>query len=45
MAELRAQAADRGKPASKAGPALVVAVWLAALALSAWLLWPERRGS
>jgi len=36
MAELRAEAARRAKPVSRAGLAAVVAIWLGAVA---WLAW------
>lgn len=42
MEAARAQAADparKGKPASRWGAALVVAIWLAAAAATAWVLW------
>lgn len=40
MAEFRVEAARRMKPASKVGLAVVVAIWIAAALLMAWLLWP-----
>ncbi len=39
MAELRMKAAQQGKPSSKAGLAIIIIVWIAALALAAWLTW------
>ena len=42
MTELRAEAAARiaeGRPRSRVGAALVVTLWLAALALLVWLIW------
>ena len=42
MADLRAKAAGRMKPASRAGLALVIAIWTAATLLLAWLLLPAR---
>ena len=41
MAEFRDEAARRAKPASRAGLAFILAVWLAAAASLAWLLWPN----
>jgi len=40
MAEFREEAARREKPASRAGLAFVIAVWVAAAILLAWLFWP-----
>jgi uncharacterized membrane protein YkvA (DUF1232 family) len=40
MAEFREEAARRENPASKAGLAFVIAVWVAAAILLAWLFWP-----
>lgn len=40
MAEFRAEAATRAKPVSKAGLAVIVAIWTAAAVLVAILLWP-----
>ncbi len=39
MAELRAEAAQRTKPASKAGLALIVALWAASSVMIAYWLW------
>ncbi len=42
MADLRRQADARlaeQRPRSRAGAALVIALWLAAIALAVWLLW------
>jgi uncharacterized membrane protein YkvA (DUF1232 family) len=39
MAEFREEAARWEKPASKAGLAFVIAVWVAAAILLAWLFW------
>ncbi len=41
MAEFRAQAARRAKPASRAGLAFIVAIWIASVLLFGWLLWPN----
>ena len=41
MADLRAKALEHRKPTSKAGLAAVVIIWLAAIALTVWFLWPE----
>jgi len=42
MAEFRAEAVRReGAPASRAGAAVVVAVWLTAAALILWWFWPR----
>lgn len=40
MAELRVKAAERRPPTSRAGPALIVLIWLAAIMLTVWLAWP-----
>jgi uncharacterized membrane protein YkvA (DUF1232 family) len=41
LADLRAKALDHRKPTSKAGFAAVVVIWLAAIALTVPLFWPE----
>ena len=41
MSELRMKAAQARAPASKAGLAAVMAIWLAALALALWAAWPH----
>lgn len=44
MAEFRARAAAReGRPVSRIAAALVILVWLAALALFVWAFWLRRR--
>lgn len=43
MASLRAQAADRARPASRAGMIAILAIWLAAASAVALLLWPRAR--
>lgn len=40
MVELRAKALEQRKPTSKAGLVGVLLIWLAALALTVWLVWP-----
>ena len=42
MAELRIRAAKHLKPTSTAGLLAVLLVWIAAMALAAWLFWPRR---
>jgi uncharacterized membrane protein YkvA (DUF1232 family) len=43
MAELRAEALARSeRPTSKVGAAVIVAIWIAALAFALWVFWPER---
>ncbi len=39
MEELRAKASESGKLTSRAGALVVVAIWLAAAAAMAWLVW------
>ena len=41
MAELRARAVDQRRPTSRAGLAAVILIWLASIALIAWLVWPR----
>jgi uncharacterized membrane protein YkvA (DUF1232 family) len=41
MAEFRSEAGRREKPVSKAGAAVILAVWSAAMLLSGWWLWPD----
>jgi uncharacterized membrane protein YkvA (DUF1232 family) len=41
MAEFRAEAARRSVPSSRAGLALVVAVWIVVAAVLVWFFWPE----
>jgi uncharacterized membrane protein YkvA (DUF1232 family) len=42
MQEFRAQAAKReSEPTSRAGAAIVIAIWIAAAALLLWWFWPE----
>ena len=40
LAEHRAAAAERERPVSRAGAALVIVLWLLAAAALAWLAWP-----
>jgi uncharacterized membrane protein YkvA (DUF1232 family) len=42
VAEFRAEAARRERPTSRAGIALVIAIWVAAAAFLLWLFWPTR---
>ncbi len=42
MAEFREEAQRRAeRPKSRAGALLIVAIWIAALALALWAFWPE----
>jgi len=41
MAEFRPEASRRIRPVSKAGLAVIVAIWVAAALLLAWMLWPD----
>jgi hypothetical protein len=41
MEEFREKAARRARPASHAGVAFILATWLAAALVLAWLLWPD----
>lgn len=41
MADLRAKALEHSKPASKAGLAAVVFIWLAAITLTVWFFWAD----
>lgn len=41
MIEFREEAARRVRPVSRAGLAFIVAIWLTAGLLLAWLLWPD----
>jgi uncharacterized membrane protein YkvA (DUF1232 family) len=40
MAEFRAEAMRRDRPASRAGLVAVVALWIVAAGVLAWLVWP-----
>ncbi len=40
MMEFRQEATRRIMPVSRAGLTLIVAIWIAAMILVAWLLWP-----
>jgi uncharacterized membrane protein YkvA (DUF1232 family) len=42
VAEFRAEAARRERPTSRAGIALVLAIWAAAAGFLLWLFWPAR---
>jgi uncharacterized membrane protein YkvA (DUF1232 family) len=41
MDQLRVMALEQRKPSSKAGVAAVVLIWLAAIALTLWFVWPS----
>jgi uncharacterized membrane protein YkvA (DUF1232 family) len=41
MVELRAKAIEQRKPISRAGMVAVVLIWLAAIAVTVWLMWPS----
>ncbi|NUR45451.1 MAG: DUF1232 domain-containing protein [Sphingomonas sp.] len=41
LAELRERAANEPKRKSLVGAAVIVILWIAALVISAWLLWPR----
>jgi uncharacterized membrane protein YkvA (DUF1232 family) len=41
MADLRLRAVDQRKPTSKVGLVAVVTIWIAAVAITAWLFWPR----
>ncbi|MBA3729860.1 MAG: DUF1232 domain-containing protein [Sphingomonas sp.] len=45
MAELRLKAMEQRKPTSKVGMAIVIILWLAAIALTAWLVRPANGAS
>jgi hypothetical protein len=36
---------DERKPTSKVGLAIIIAIWIAAIALTVWLVWPEQTTS
>ena len=40
MAEFRAAAQDRAKPVSRAGAVIIVAIWIACIAIIGWIAWP-----
>ncbi len=42
MADLRAKAVDRKLPTSTAGLIVIVLIWIAAVVLAGWFLWPQR---
>ena len=44
MAEFRAAARDRARPVSLAGAALIVALWIACIAIISWIAWPKLAG-
>ena len=41
MADLREKAVALRKPTSRTGLAIVATLWLAAIALAVWLVWPQ----
>lgn len=43
MGELRSAATARSRPASRAGLAIVIALWLLSVALLTWVFWPAPR--
>ncbi len=45
MAELRLKAMEQREPTSKVGMAIVIILWLAAIALTAWLVRPANGAS
>lgn len=40
MLELRLKAIEQRKPSSRAGLVAILLIWLAAIALTVWLVWP-----
>jgi uncharacterized membrane protein YkvA (DUF1232 family) len=44
MAEFRAAAQDRVKPVSRAGAMIIVAIWIACIAIISWIAWPKLAG-
>lgn len=45
MADLRAQASKQHATTSEAGLVIIVMIWLGAIALTAWLVWPHVAGN
>jgi uncharacterized membrane protein YkvA (DUF1232 family) len=43
MGELRSEATARSRPTSRAGLAIILAMWLLSAALLAWAFWPAPR--
>jgi len=41
MADLREKALEHRKPSSRAGLAAIVLIWLAAISLTIWIVWPK----
>ena len=41
MADLRLKVLEQRKPSSKAGLVAIVLIWLAAIALTIWVFWPN----
>ena len=41
MAEFRAAAAERARPVSRAGAMIIVAIWIACIAIISWIAWPK----
>ena len=44
MAEFRAAAAERARPVSRAGAMIIVAIWIACIAIISWIAWPKLPG-
>lgn len=44
MAEFRAAAAERARPVSRAGAVIIVAIWIACIAIISWIAWPKLAG-
>lgn len=42
MADLRVKAVEHRKPTSRVGLVVIVVIWVAAIALTVWLVWPTR---
>ena len=42
LAELRERAVEQSRPVSRAGLAMVVAIWLGAALMALWMVWPAR---
>lgn len=45
LADLRAKALEERKPRSMLGLAIIVTLWIAAIILTVWLVWPEPSAS
>jgi uncharacterized membrane protein YkvA (DUF1232 family) len=44
MVEFRAAAMARARPVSRAGAVLIVAIWIACIAIISWIAWPKLTG-